>query len=48
MMAEADAKGLTIPYDDSLIGAIARSCGLIVVTRNTKHFPGCDTVNPLD
>jgi predicted nucleic acid-binding protein len=35
-----------IPYDDSLIAAIARSCDLIVVTRNEKHFPGCETVNP--
>lgn len=35
-----------IPYDDSLIAAIARSCGLKVVTRNEKHFPGCETVNP--
>ncbi len=42
MMAAAPA----IPYDDSLIAAIARSCDLIVVTRNEKHFPACDTVNP--
>jgi hypothetical protein len=38
--------GSPIPYDDSLIGAIALSCGMIVVTRNEKHFPGCRTVNP--
>jgi predicted nucleic acid-binding protein len=44
MMAEA--KNKPIPYDDSLIGAIARSNGLAVVTRNEKHFPGCMTVNP--
>ena len=44
MMAEF--KNRPIPYDDSLIGAIARSCGLTVVTRNEKHFPGCKTVNP--
>jgi predicted nucleic acid-binding protein len=44
MMAET--KNKPIPYDDSLIGAIARSCGLAVVTRNEKHFPGCKTVNP--
>ncbi len=44
MMAEA--KNQPIPYDDSLIGAIARSNGLIVITRNEKHFPGCKTVNP--
>lgn len=35
-----------LPYDDSLIGAIARAYGLQVVTRNEKHFPGCATVNP--
>jgi predicted nucleic acid-binding protein len=44
MMAET--KNKPIPYDDSLIGAIARSCGLTVVTRNEEHFPGCKTVNP--
>lgn len=43
MMAKARQP---IPYDDSLIAAIARSCELIVVTRNEKHFPGCQTVNP--
>jgi predicted nucleic acid-binding protein len=42
MMASSPA----MPYDDSLIAAIARSCDLIVVTRNEKHFPACDTVNP--
>jgi predicted nucleic acid-binding protein len=36
------------PYDDSLIGAIARSCAMKVVTRNGEHFLGCDTVNPWD
>ena len=34
------------PYDDSLIGAIARSCNLTVVTRNEKDFPGNTTANP--
>jgi hypothetical protein len=43
MMAKARQP---IPYDDSLIGAIARSHELTVVTRNEKHFPGCQTVNP--
>jgi predicted nucleic acid-binding protein len=42
----AESKNKPIPYDDSLIAAIARSCGLVVVTRNEKHFPGCKTVNP--
>ncbi len=44
MMAEARDK--PIPYDDSLIAAIARSNGLVVVTRNEKHFPCCKTINP--
>ncbi len=42
----AEARDQPIPYDDSLIGAITRSCGLSVITRNEKHFPGCKTVNP--
>ena len=44
MMAEA--KNNPLAYDDSLIGAIARSLDLRVVTRNRKHFPGCPTVDP--
>ena len=43
MMATTDRP---IPYDDSLIAAIARSRELTVVTRNEKHFPGCKTANP--
>lgn len=38
-----------IPYDDSLIAAIARAYEMHemrVVTRNRKHFPRCATVNP--
>jgi len=42
----AEARNHPIPYDDSLIAAIARSCELTVVTRNVKHFPGCPTVDP--
>jgi predicted nucleic acid-binding protein len=42
----AEARNHPLPYEDSLIGAIARSMGLKVVTRNLKHFPGCDTVDP--
>jgi toxin FitB len=34
------------PYDDSLIGAIACSAGLKVLTRNTADFPANQTVNP--
>jgi len=37
-----------LPYEDSLIAAIARSSNLVVVTRNTKHFPTCATINPWD
>ena len=44
----AEAKGHPLPYDDSLIGAVARSCEMKVVTRNVKHFPGCATINPWD
>ncbi len=43
MMAQAKQP---ISYDDSLIAAIARSYELTVVTRNGKHFIGCNTVNP--
>jgi len=42
----AEACDHLVPYDDSLIAAIARSCGLAVVTRNLRHFPGCATVDP--
>lgn len=42
----AEAKNHPLAYDDSLIGAIARSLDLRVVTRNIKHFPGCLTVDP--
>ncbi len=42
----AEARNYPLPYEDSLLGAIARSCGLTVLTRNTKHFPGCVTVDP--
>ena len=31
---------------DTMIGAIAREYGLTVVTRNQRHFPFCNTVNP--
>jgi toxin FitB len=42
----AEARNHPIPFDDSLIGAIARAMGAKVVTRNARHFPGCDTVDP--
>jgi toxin FitB len=43
---KAEARNHPIPLDDSCIAAIARTAELIVVTRNTKHFPGCKTVDP--
>src|SRR5438067_5860789 len=42
----AEARNQPIPFDDSLIGAIARSMRAKVVTRNFKHFPGCVTIDP--
>jgi predicted nucleic acid-binding protein len=31
---------------DTQIAAIAREYGLKVATRNEKHFPLCETINP--
>ncbi len=42
----AEARHHPIPFEDSLIGAIARAMGAKMVTRNVKHFPGCKTVDP--
>jgi predicted nucleic acid-binding protein len=42
----AESRKHPLPFDDSLIGAIARSMNATVVTRNVKHFPGCQTVDP--
>lgn len=42
----AESRNHPIPLGDSLVGAIARSIGLRVVTRNQKHFPGCESVDP--
>jgi len=38
------------PYDDALIAAVAQSRGMVVATRNTKHFEplGVELVNPHD
>ncbi len=33
-------------FRDTQIAAIAREYGLKVVTRNEKHFPDCEVVNP--
>lgn len=43
---KAESRNHPIPLDDSYIAAIARVSDLIVVTRNTRHFPGCQTVDP--
>ncbi|MCI0745772.1 MAG: PIN domain-containing protein [Verrucomicrobia subdivision 3 bacterium] len=42
----AEARNHPIPFDDSLVGAIARSMGLKMLTRNVRHFPGCVAVDP--
>jgi|ERR1051325_1834344 predicted nucleic acid-binding protein len=42
----AEARHHPLPFDDSLIAAIARAMDAKVLTRNAKHFPGCDTVDP--
>ena len=36
--AESAAGGVTIPFDDLLIGACARERGYAVVNRNSRHF----------
>lgn len=42
----AESRTHPLPFEDSCIGAIARSQGLKVLTRNIKHFPGCISVDP--
>lgn len=36
--AESSQKGVTIPFDDLLIGACALERGYAVATRNPRHF----------
>jgi len=36
--AESSATGVTIPFDDLLIGACALERGYAVATRNVRHF----------
>ena len=38
------------PYDDALIAAVAEANGMVVATRNTRHFEplGVDHLNPWD
>jgi tRNA(fMet)-specific endonuclease VapC len=38
LSAESAAKGVTIPFDDLLIGACALERGYAVATRNQRHF----------
>ena len=42
----ADMSTALPPLDDSYIAAIARTYAMTVVTRNTQHVCGCNTVNP--
>src|SRR5688572_26585031 len=37
----AEARNHPLPFEDSCIGAIARSAGLKMLTRNVRHFPAC-------
>ena len=32
-------RGVTLSSTDVLIAAVAIECGLVLVTRNTRHFP---------
>jgi len=38
----------TFDFRDTQIAAISREYGLTVATRNTRHFPFCQTVDPFD
>jgi predicted nucleic acid-binding protein len=45
--AESSSKGVTIPFDDLLIGACALERGYAVATRNPRHFrmiPGLNVI----
>jgi predicted nucleic acid-binding protein len=45
--AESSQKGITIPFDDLLIGACALERGYAVATRNPRHFrmiPGLNVI----
>ena len=42
----AEARNHPLPFEDSLVGAIARSMGMKLLTRNIRNFPGCVTVDP--
>ena len=45
--AESSQKGITIPFDDLLIGACALERGYAIATRNPRHFrmiPGLNVI----
>lgn len=46
LMAEAHSRNHPLPYDDSLIGAIARSMAAKVVSGDKTGFAGCLRVDP--
>jgi predicted nucleic acid-binding protein len=50
IMAQAQAKGLTLPVVDGLLAATALEHNLAVVTRNVDDFAvaGLDVINPWD
>jgi tRNA(fMet)-specific endonuclease VapC len=43
--AESSATGVTIPFDDLLIGACALERGYAVATRNLRHFQKIEGLN---
>jgi predicted nucleic acid-binding protein len=46
--AESSQKGITIPFDDLLIGACALERGYAIATRNVRHFrkiPGLQLIS---
>ena len=46
LMAEAQTRNHPLPFEDSLIGAIARSMGAKVVSGDKAGFAGCLRVDP--
>jgi toxin FitB len=48
LMAEGDRKGRPRSAIDTMIAAVARANGCVVVTGNVKDFEGVEVLNPLD
>jgi toxin FitB len=46
LMAEARKHNHPLPYGDSLIGAIARSMNVKILSADKDGFPGCHRVDP--